>query len=128
MILDTSVVIAMLAREPGYEQLATKLHGEPVIGIGTPTLTECAVVLRHRTGTGATDLLDEFLNDWGIEEVSFTADHWRAAAVAYQRFGKGFHPAGLNFGDCMSYAAARVARRPLLFIGNDFSRTDIPAA
>jgi ribonuclease VapC len=60
--------------------------------------------------------------------VAFGEPHWRAALEAFRRFGKGRHPAGLNFGDCLSYAVARVAGHPLLFVGNDFSCTDIEVA
>jgi ribonuclease VapC len=70
-------------------------------------------------------LIDEFKTRFGLEEVSFSPSHWVVAVEAYERFGKGRHPAKLNFGDCLSYAVARVADRPLLYVGNDFPLTDL---
>lgn len=128
MIVDTSVVIAVIVKEPGYESLAKKLSDADVLGIGTPTLTECGIVLSARLGPLGRTLLNEFLDRFPVVEVPFTEEHWRMALAAFERFGKGRHPAGLNFGDCMSYAVARLANRPLLFIGNDFTRTDLQAA
>jgi ribonuclease VapC len=60
--------------------------------------------------------------------IPFTEDHWRVAVEAYARFGKGRHAASLNFGDCLTYAVARLAERPLLFVGSDFAKTDLPLA
>jgi ribonuclease VapC len=128
MIVDTSVVIAVIVKEPGYESLARKLADADVLGIGTPTLTECGIVLSARFGALGRTLLNEFLEQFPVVAVPFTEDHWRTALTAFERFGKGRHPAGLNFGDCMSYAVARLANRPLLFIGNDITRTDLQIA
>lgn len=128
MIVDTSVVIAVIAKEPGYESLAKKLSDSDVLGIGTPTLTECGMVLSARFGALGRTLLTEFLEQFPVIEVPFTEAHWRMALTAFERFGKGRHPAGLNYGDCMSYAVARLAARPLLCIGNDFVRTDLKIA
>lgn len=86
------------------------------------------MVLAARLGTEPQALLDRFLRDFEIVPVTFGEPHWREALEAFRRFGKGRHPAGLNFGDCLSYAVARLAGHPLLFVGNDFSRTDIEVA
>lgn len=128
MIVDTSAVIAIALREPGYEELVAKLRAANTLGIGTPTLTETGLVLSARLGVEPQALLDRFLRDFGVVPVVFGEQHWREALDAFRRFGKGRHPAALNFGDCLSYAAARLAGHPLLFVGNDFSRTDIDAA
>lgn len=128
MILDTSVIVAIVLREPGYEDLVSKVRSANTIGIGTPTLTEAGMVLSSRLGMEPQALLDRFLRDFGVVEVAFGEQHWREALEAFRRYGKGRHPAALNFGDCLSYAAARIADHPLLFVGNDFSRTDIEAA
>ena len=85
-------------------------------------------MLRSRLGDDPLPLIDELLHDYAIEVVAFTDRHWREAIAAHGRFGKGHHPAALNFGDCLSYATARVANRPLAFVGGDFPRTDIEAA
>jgi ribonuclease VapC len=68
------------------------------------------------------------LQELGINEIPFSQVHWREAVEAYQRFGRGRHPARLNFGDCLSYATARLAGQPLLFIGEDFIKTDLDQA
>lgn len=128
MILDSSVIIAIALREPGFEELVAKLRSAETIGIGTPTLTEAGMVLSARLGVEPQALLDRFLRDFGVVPVVFGELHWREALEAFRRFGKGRHPAALNFGDCLSYAAARLADHPLLFVGNDFSQTDIEAA
>ncbi len=72
-------------------------------------------------------LVNDFLAEAGVEVVPFTRDHASAAFGAYLRYGKGRHAAGLNFGDCFSYAAAKLAGEPLLFVGNDFGLTDVAA-
>lgn len=128
MILDSSAVIAILFQEAGYEDLVAKIATAGVVGIGTPTLAECSLVLTWRAGGNGRTLLGRFLQRFGIVEIPFTPDHWRAAQEAFERFGKGRHPAGLNFGDCLSYAVARTAGQPLLFIGNDFIHTDLESA
>ena len=73
-------------------------------------------------------MLAGILYNADIQVVGFTADHWRVAAEAYDRYGKGQHPASLNFGDCMSYAVAKLAGEKLLYVGNDFRLTDVEAA
>src|SRR6185436_3647517 len=120
LILDTSVIVAIALREPGYEELVGKLRSADVIGIGTPTLAEAGIVLAARLGIEPQALLDRFLRDFSVVPVVFGEQHWREALDAFRRFGKGRHPASLNFGDCLSYATARVANHPLLFVGDDF--------
>ncbi|HYW12475.1 MAG TPA: type II toxin-antitoxin system VapC family toxin [Longimicrobium sp.] len=128
MIVDSSAVVAILLQEPGHEELVAKLATAPSAAIGAPTLTECGMVLTARLGTRGRVLLDAFLARFGLVEVPFGERHWRIALDAFETFGKGRHPASLNFGDCMSYSVARLANRPLLCIGNDFPRTDLPLA
>ncbi len=89
---------------------------------------ETAIVLISRQGgAGRTGLL-RFLDENRISSIPFDAHHWVVAADAFLRFGKGRHPARLNYGDCMTYATARLASHPLLCIGNDFARTDLQLA
>jgi ribonuclease VapC len=128
VIVDSSAVVAILLEEPGHEDLVAKLGAARTAAIGAPTLTECGIVLTARLGARGRVLLNEFVARFGLIEVPFGERHWRVALDAYETFGKGRHPASLNFGDCMSYAVARVANRPLLCIGNDVSRTDLPLA
>ena len=96
--------------------------------IGAPTMVEAAIVLRRLLPEDGQDALDAFITGYNMTLIPFTARHIGAARTAIERFGKGRHPASLNFGDCMSYAVARVENEPLLFKGNDFAHTDITAA
>jgi ribonuclease VapC len=128
MIVDTSVVIAILLREPGFKDLVTVLQSVREVGIGTPTLAEASIVLASRSERDPRPILSRFMQEFHLVEVPFGEPHWREAASACLRFGKGRHPARLNFGDCLSYATARVADQPLLYVGEDFSRTDIEPA
>jgi len=128
VILDSSVIVAIALGEPHHEDLVGKLRAAGTLGIGAPTLTEAGMVLSARLGVEPQALLDRFLRDFGVVPVAFGEEHWREALDAFRRFGKGRHPAALNFGDCLSYATAKLAGHPLLFVGEDFSRTDIEAA
>lgn len=128
MILDSSAIVAIALREPGFEELVAKLRSADTLGVGTPTLTETGMVLSSRLGVEPQALLDRFLRDFGVVPVAFGDLHWRESLEAFRRFGKGRHPAALNFGDCLSYATAKLAGRPLLFVGDDFPRTDIDVA
>ena len=125
MIVDTSAIIAIVQKEPDYKRLVQVLADSAASGIGTPTLVEAGIVLSARLGIDATGLLGRLVQEFGIAEVPFGDAHWREAVRAYARFGRGRHPAGLNFGDCLSYATARLADQPLLYVGSDFSRTDL---
>ena len=124
MILDTSVVVAMVMKEPGYEELLRTMSSGNA-AIGTVTLTEAAIVLSARLESDARALLSRFLSEASITLVPFGESHYSMAVDAWLRYGKGKHPASLNFGDCLSYAVARLANEPLLFVGEDFAQTDI---
>lgn len=128
MIVDSSAVIAVLLREPGFEPLREALKATEYAGIGAPTMVESALVLSARLGPPGKTLLARFVQEAEIEVLGFTDDHWRVAADAFLRYGKGRHPAGLNFGDCMTYATAKVAGAPLLCRGDDFPATDLVLA
>jgi ribonuclease VapC len=125
VILDSSAIVAIFLKEPGYQRLLSALDGDDLVGIGAPTLVEAAIVLSARLKTNMRQLVEDFLSELNIQIVPFTSEHWRAALDAFVRFGKGRHPAGLNFGDCLSYAVAFVAGRPLLAKGDDFRKTDL---
>ena len=124
MILDTSAVVAIVMKEPGHENLLRRIaDGSPAIG--TATLTETAIVLSARLERDARALLARFLSEASIAVVPFGESHYGAAVDAWLRYGKGRHPAALNFGDCLSYAVARLANESLLFVGDDFAQTDL---
>lgn len=128
MILDSSVLVAIVLREPGFEALVDRLRAAELPAIGAPTLVEAAIVLSARLGADGQAIVDRFLRDFEVATLPFGERHWREAVDAYARFGRGLHPAALNFGDCLSYATARLAGQPLLFVGDDFSRTDLEPA
>jgi ribonuclease VapC len=128
MVLDTSAIVAILLKEPGFEALLAKIEAAPVVAVGTPTLLECAMVMASRVTQDARVIVTGVLRKMNAQVVPFSEEHFDAAIEAFLRFGRGRHPAGLNFGDCTSYAVAVVAGLPLLFTGGDFARTDIPAA
>ena len=128
MIVDTSAIVAILLREPGWESLLDRMSEAVAPGAGAPTLAETGIVLTARLGPDGKRLLATFLLESEIVVVPFGDAHWKAAVNAFRRYGKGQHPAGLNFGDCQSYATAKLAGQPLLYAGSDFTRTDLPAA
>jgi ribonuclease VapC len=128
MIVDASALLAIAFQEPGFEALLAQMGEATLVGAGAPTLTEAGIVLDARLGAAAHGMLERMLDELEVEEIPFGEVHWREAVDAYRRFGKGRHPAGLNFGDCMAYAVARLAGEPLLFTGGDLALTDIEAA
>ena len=128
MILDSSAIVAIIFKEPGHEILMQKIADAAEVGVGTPTLVECGIVLSARLNQDARGLLGRFLRDANIVNIPFSEEHFGTAVGAWLKYGKGRHLAGLNFGDCLSYAVARLANMPLLFVGDDFTQTDIISA
>ena len=128
MVLDSSAIVAIHLKEPGYDRFIDAIDRADVVVVGAPTVLETAMVLSSKLGQDARPLLMAFLRDAGAEVVAFNEQHLEAATAAFLRFGRGRHSAALNFGDCMSYAVASIAGMPLLFAGEDFARTDIPRA
>jgi ribonuclease VapC len=128
MILDTSAILAVFLKEPGYEATLEALVNAEAIGIGAPTLAETAIVLEARFGDQASGWLQKFVDEFGLTEIAFGPIHRQEAVAAYTRYGRGRHGAGLNFGDCLTYAVARLAGQPLLCVGSDFSKTDLELA
>lgn len=128
MVLDSSAIVAIMLREPGYAALLDKIDAAPVLLVGAPTLVESCMVLASRLRADPRPKLLAFLRRIEAGIVAFDQRHFDVAAEAFLRFGRGRHPAGLNFGDCLSYAVAFLAEMPLLFKGTDFSRTDILCA
>ena len=128
MIVDSSAIVAILLKEPGYGHLRDRLVDAEQASIGAPTVTESSLVLCSRLGRVGKTLLARFLQEAEIAVVEFTVDHWTVAADAFIAYGKGRHRAGLNFGDCMTYAVARLAGEPLLCLGDDFPTTDLELA
>lgn len=128
MIVDSSALVAIVFQEPGFEALVDKLVAADHVGIGTPTLVEAGIVLDARPQRVARPLVARLLEEFEFVESPFDEAHWREALIAYRRFGRGRHRANLNFGDCLAYAVAHIARESMLFVGEDFAATDLAPA
>lgn len=132
MTLDTSALIALLFSEPGYLDLVDRILEADAVRIGAPTLLETSLVFDGRRGRSAPrrphDPVGELIKELGVTVVPFGEAESRFAADAFARYGRGRHQASLNFGDCLAYATAAAAGDTLLFVGDDFSQTDIPTA
>ena len=128
MVADTSALVAVLLREPTADRLTGALDQATVIRCSAVSLVEAAMVMQGRLGERGERELDLLAARLRIEIVPVTVEQAEVARSAFRRFGKGRHPAGLNFGDCFSYALARALGEPLLFVGNDFSQTDVQVA
>lgn len=128
MIVDSSALIAILFKEKEASAFASAMRDAPSRAVAAPTVVETAMVAEGRTGPAMGKELDELLDALNAEIVPFTAEHAALARDAWRRYGRGRHPAGLNLGDCFSYALAKARDEPLLFKGDDFARTDVKAA
>lgn len=126
MIVDTSALIAIVVREDGWEPLVDALERSRRTRISAMTLLELRIVLAAGLTRG--DLAEELLRRYRIEPIDFTVEQSAEAAQAHQKYGRGNHAAGLNFGDCAAYATAKLAGEPLLYVGNDFAQTDVVSA
>ncbi len=127
MVIDTSALVAILNDEPERQAFAEAIERDPTRLVSAVSVVEASFVLQSRYGEDAVDDLDLLLVKIGARVVPFSADDIAGIRVAYNRFGKGRHTANLNFGDCFSYALAVSTGEPLLFKGDDFSRTDVTA-
>jgi ribonuclease VapC len=129
MVIDTSAVFAIVLGEPERLAFSAAIEASERRLISAATAAECVAVLAgRRPGADPMIAINIVLEDLGLEVVPVDLAQWRAAADALIRFGKGRHPARLNLGDSFAYALAKVSGEPLLFKGDDFSRTDIAAA
>lgn len=125
MVIDTSALIAILRQEPEAARLAVAIEQDTVRLVSAASVLETTIVMTARHGEeGAADL-DRLLMKAAAEVVPVTVEQVNVARRAFLRYGKGRHPARLNFGDCFSYALAKAATQPLLFKGDDFGKTDV---
>lgn len=125
IIVDTSALLAILLKEPGGPACLQVITGNRELAMSAGTLTEALIVSSRRNQQSD---LKNLLITAGVDIVPVTAATAQLCAEAHLQWGKGIHPAGLNFGDCFAYALARERNCPLLFVGNDFSQTDIASA
>ncbi|GAA0241561.1 Ribonuclease VapC [Methylorubrum aminovorans] len=128
MIVDTSALVAILYREPEAVAFAQRIHDAEVCRLSVVTHVELSMVVESQLGPEGARQADAFIRRAGIVIEPVTLQHGELARQAFLDFGKGRHKAGLNFGDCFSYALAKATGEPLLFKGNDFGQTDLPAA
>jgi ribonuclease VapC len=128
LAVDTSAVLAVLLKESTCDGVLERLCGASQPAVAAPTRTEILLVALVKLGEVGQERAREFLERQAILTVGWDQELADASAQAFQRFGKGRHASGLNFGDCFSYALAKRLRLPLLFVGNDFSQTDLEVA
>jgi len=129
MVIDTSAIVAVLQEEPETGRFLARLEADPTRLMSAASYLEAAIVIEDRFGYDGIRDLKLFLHEAGIDIEPVTFDQAELAREAYRRYGRGNHPAALNYGDCFAYALAKATREPLLFKGDDFSRTDVaPAA
>lgn len=127
MVIDTSALVAMLSDEPEAERLEAAVEADAVLLMSTASYLETAIVIESRFGEPGGRELDLWLHRAAVDLVAVHAEQAHAARVAYRQYGKGRHPAGLNYGDCFAYALAKISGEPLLFKGDDFPKTDVVA-
>jgi len=125
MVIDTSALVAIMTREPSADRLVTAVEADRTRLVSAATVVEASLVLLGRYGEAADTQLDRLLRSIGAEVVPVGEEQVVLARDAALRFGRSRHLAALNFGDCFSYALAVARDEPLLFVGDDFSKTDV---
>jgi ribonuclease VapC len=128
MVVDSSAIVAVLEDEPERPSFARALARANDPLISAATLLESSIVMHRRSGDRGIEDLDDLLLSAGVRVAAVDVAQVHAARDAWLRYGKGRSPAGLNFGDCFSYALAQATGRPLLYKGDDFARTDVASA
>lgn len=128
MVIDTSAIVAIALNEAEAAAFKKRIADDPVRLISAATLLEVSMVIEARLGEAGGSERDLWLHKVGVDIISVEAEHADQARRAWRRYGKGRHPAALNFGDCFSYALAKLTGEPFLYKGTDFSQTDLEAA
>ncbi len=124
ILLDSSALVCAVQQEDGVERLKELIGLSRLVAVGAPMVLEAGIVLSQRTREGR-HALDGFLRECQAEFLEFRREHSDVALSAFLRFGKGRHPAGLNFGDCVCYSYARLSGLTLVYKGGDFGQTDL---
>jgi ribonuclease VapC len=125
MVLDTSAVLAILQDEPERRAFNEAIEAADSRSLSIASLVEASIVIEARYGAEGVRHLDQFLDRADVAVVTVDVEQGKIARQAFSRFGRGRHAAGLNFGDCFSYALAQALGEPLLYKGEDFSLTDV---
>jgi ribonuclease VapC len=128
MVIDTSAVLAILQNEPERRAINEAVEAADTRAMSVTALVECSIILESRYGPDAVRDLDLYIAKAQVALIPVDAEQAHLARDAFRKYGKGRHRAGLNFGDCFSYALARSLAEPLLFKGDDFAQTDLVAA
>jgi ribonuclease VapC len=125
MVLDTSAILAILQNEPERRKFNEAIEAAETRSLSTASFVECSLILESRYGSDGVRDLDLFIAKAQVSLVPVDEEQANLARLAFRKYGKGRHPAGLNFGDCFSYALAHAIDEPLLCKGNNFSQTDV---
>lgn len=125
MVIDTSALLAIYLAEPDSSRFEAAILSAPATFISAGTLLEAGIVIEARHGKAGATELDNLLRKLGVSTVAVDAEQVDAARLAFRKYGKGRHHANLNYGDCFAYALATTSVEPLLFKGDDFSKTDV---
>ena len=128
MVVDASALVAVIFEEAGYEEIGVKLATAEIVLVPVPCVIETVMAITRYDPRDPIASVEDALAVMGADVIACGEPHWRLAAQAFLTYGKGRHPAGLNFGDCMVYAIAKHSGYPLLFKGDDFSKTDVTPA
>jgi ribonuclease VapC len=128
LVLDRSAVLAVVGAGPDADRVAQWIRLSPGLAIGAPTAAAAAIALVRKYGSAGRSVFSRFLEENEVVSIPFDGRHWSTAADAQLRFGPGRHAAALGELDCMTYATARLAERPLLCTGAGFARTDLAVA
>jgi ribonuclease VapC len=123
--VDTSALMAIILGDAEADACAAILEAEPAVLISAGTVAEALIVAARRN---IAEEMTKLIDGLGFEVVTVTAASAQRIAATYERWGKGIHPAGLNFGDCFAYEVAKAHNCRLLFVGDDFTKTDVVSA
>lgn len=125
MVIDSSAILAILFDESDGPAFVQAIKADELRLMSAMSMLEASMLMLARRGEAGVARLDRMVAEMAIEIVSFDRDQMLRAREAFARYGKGRHPAGLNFGDCAAYALAMAEAEPLLFKGTDFAATDV---
>ena len=127
MVIDPSAIVAILFGEQDAERLSAAIDADPIRLMSAASVLETSMVIESEQGEEGEREMDFLLLKIGVEIIAFNEEQLKVARYAFREYGKGRHAAGLNFGDCFSYALSRTSGEPLLFKGDDFTKTDVTA-
>ena len=127
MVIDPSAIVAILFGEQDAERLSAAIDADPIRLMSAASVLETSMVIENEQGEEGEREMDFLLLKIGVEIIAFNEEQLKVARYAFREYGKGRHAAGLNFGDCFSYALSRTSGEPLLFKGDDFTKTDVTA-